>query len=129
MSLFDRLLSRGPKLPDPVYDPFGGDLATRRVVEGLKRGDWKEADELLARTRKGDDRAAKAGHIAAAASGWPAWIDEWHKARNDRPEPWLIRGAIQDRLGVGGSRLRSRGRSRRRGMAGFLRETPGGRLL
>ena len=61
MSLFDRLFSRGPKLPDPVYDPFGGDLATRRVVEGLKRGDWKEADELLARTRKGDDRAAKAG--------------------------------------------------------------------
>ena len=58
-------------MPDPVYDPFGGDLATRRVVEGLKRGDWREADELLARTRKGDDRAAKAGHIAGAALGWP----------------------------------------------------------
>lgn len=95
MSWFDRLFSRGPKLPDPVYDPFGGDLATRRVVEGLKRGDWRRADELLGRTRKGDDRAKKAGHIVGAADGWPAWIDEWHKARNDRPEPWLIRGAIR----------------------------------
>jgi hypothetical protein len=64
-------------------------------VEGLKRGDWRQADELLARTRKGDDRAARAGTIASAADGWPEWIDEWHKARNERPEPWLIRGAIR----------------------------------
>ena len=95
MSLFDRLFSRGPKRPDPVYDPFGGDLAARRVVEGLKRGDWRQADELLARTRKGDERARKAGHILGAAEGWPGWIDEWHKARDERPEPWLIRGALR----------------------------------
>jgi|CXWL01.1.fsa_nt_gi hypothetical protein len=96
MSFFDGLFSRRPRLPDPVHDPFHGDLATRRAIEGLKtRGDWREADGLLARTRKGDERAAKAGHIVGAAAGLPAWIDEWHKERIDRPEPWLIRGAIR----------------------------------
>jgi hypothetical protein len=95
VAFFDKLFSRRPKLPDPVHDPFGGDVAIRGVVEGLKQGDWRAADELLAATRKGDDRAARAGHIVAAANDWPAWIDAWHAARSDRPEPWLIRGALR----------------------------------
>jgi len=95
MSLFDRLFTRAPRRPDPVHDPFGGDLAARHVVEGLRRGDWRVAHDLLARTRKGDERAARAGHIVGAAHGWPGWIDEWHRAQNDRAEPWLIRGAIR----------------------------------
>ena len=95
MALFDRLFSRRPKLPDPVYDPFGGDVALRRVVDELAQGRWRGADELLAATRKGDDRAARIGQIVEAAQGPAAWIDEWHAARNERPEPWLIRGALR----------------------------------
>ena len=95
MSLFDRLFSRGPRLPEPVLDPFGGDLVTRRIVEALKEGDWGPADDLLGRTRMGDERAFRAGHVASAADGWPEWIDAWHRMRSDRPEPWLIRGMIR----------------------------------
>jgi hypothetical protein len=95
VAFFDKLFSRRPRLPDPVHDPFGGDVAVRSALEGLKQGDWRAADELLAATRKGDDRAARAGHMVAAADGWPDWIDRWHAERNDRSEPWLIRGALR----------------------------------
>jgi hypothetical protein len=95
MSLFDKLFARAPKLPDPVYDLLGGDAAMGRALDDLKVGKWRDADDLLAHAKKGDQRAARAGHIALAAEGWPAWIDDWHAARKERSEPWLIRGAVR----------------------------------
>jgi hypothetical protein len=95
MSFLRRLFSRGPKLPEPVYDPFEGYEEARAVMDGLRTGDWRSAAALLARTRQGDDRAFVAGHIAEATQGWPAWIDEWHAAESSRAEPWLIRGAAR----------------------------------
>ncbi|MCM2256268.1 MAG: hypothetical protein NDJ94_11410 [Vicinamibacteria bacterium] len=89
MSFLKDLFSRGPKLPEPVYDPFDGDEAARVAAAALGRGDWQEAARLLAAS-SGDQRAFLAGTFAEAGST-PA-IDAWQAAQSDRPEPWLIRG-------------------------------------
>lgn len=88
------LFSRGPKLPEPVLDPFDGHEELRREVGRLQAGDWRGAAALLARTRGGDERTFVAGHFAEV-DGWPDWIDEWHAADSRRPEPWLVRGILR----------------------------------
>jgi hypothetical protein len=82
------LFSRGPKLPEPVEDPFGGDLTLPAAVQALEAGDWSPAAARLDGAR-GDDRAFVASHLSAA--GLKA-AEEWHAAEPRSAGAALVRG-------------------------------------
>ena len=70
------LFSRGPKLPEPVDDPYDGDPSLSQDVAALQRGNWKPAAARVGAAR-GDDRTFFASHFAAAGRG-P--VEAWHEA-------------------------------------------------
>jgi hypothetical protein len=93
MSFLKDLFSRAPRLPEPVYDPFGGDETARAAIAALgKPGGWRDVAVLMAQAGS-DDRAFLAGSIAE--TGNRAAVDAWHAAQRDRPEPWLVRGLLR----------------------------------
>ena len=85
------LFSRGPKLPEPVDDPFDGDVTLKAEVVSLQKGDWKPAAARLAGAR-GDDRVFFASHFSAAGRG-P--VEKWHAAAPEDAGANLVRGIVQ----------------------------------
>ncbi len=85
------LFSRGPKLPDPVEDPFDGDDRLKAEVAALGRGDWKPAAARMAGARA-DDRTFFASHFSGAPRGV---LDAWRAAAPDDAGAWLVRGINQ----------------------------------
>ena len=82
------LFSRGPKLPDPVEDPFDGDITLPVAVAALEGGDWSHAAAHMA-SASGDDRAFVASHLIAA--GREA-AEAWHAAEPESASAALVRG-------------------------------------
>jgi hypothetical protein len=85
------LFSRGPKLPEPVDDPFDGDPTLRAEALALQKGDWKPATARLAGAR-GDDRVFFASTYSAAGRG-P--VEKWHAAAPQDAGANLVRGIVQ----------------------------------
>ena len=85
------LFSRGPKLPDPVDDPFDGDPRLPSEVAALQGGDWKPAAARLAASR-GDDRTFFASHFSGVGRD-P--VEAWIEAAPDDAGAWLVRGIAQ----------------------------------
>jgi hypothetical protein len=84
------LFSRGPKLPEPVDDPFDGDEGLKAAVAALQRGDARPGAALLARA-KGDDRTFVASHLSAAGR---KPVEAWHVAQPADAGAALVRGIV-----------------------------------
>jgi hypothetical protein len=84
------LFSRGPKLPEPVEDPFDGDTGLPQDVASLQRGNWKPAAARLKASR-GDDRTFTASHLSAAGR---QPVEKWHAAEPSSAGAALVRGIV-----------------------------------
>jgi hypothetical protein len=84
------LFSRGPKLPEPVEDPYDGDITLPVAVSALEGGDWSHAAAHM-ESAKGDDRAFVASHLSAAGR---EPVEAWHAAEPASAGAALVRGIV-----------------------------------
>ena len=76
----------------PILDPTLGDPAAARLLDDLRRRDWRALHEFLRAVDDPDDLAFYIG-LCSRTKGLQAWVGEWADAEPRSNLPMLVRGA------------------------------------